>query len=1215
MVVFSLAVNSKKISPSQVNNAEDKQESTSAKKRQVRTTSITSTTSSMSTRSVSRKVSSNDVNTTNNNNNNTNNSNNNNTNNNNPKKNNSPYVIKCPIELNGECSMCGIMFGNKIADVEKHLASHGVVEYEYKCGVCDKAWPSWRSSTMHFSKSVCRDVDLSKREPPKDEEVTTVNSSLYKCNLCASGGWEKKVSLSQHMRRMHPEEYNATIEVGTSKKRWTRDEINILAEIEAKMSPSDGVFINQALSEKFPSRSYEAIKSHRKREDYRELVERIRQRVQESNVDNAVLTADTSVGTANDVHNISTNNTASVNVNIDEEPTTMYNYINNEMLNANCKMSERMRNALNNFVNNNRNVCPADETLEAIYEIIENNRTKTKTKTKSTASRAIVNTNNNKNNNNTTNANKNERKSAKSKMKTDKYALYQRLYKTDRSKLASEMFDGVDNNASKPKMEDAYNHFKKIWEREGTDEEAVEEGDSVGEDILLAPITTDEIELAITNTKTNTAIGPDRVTLSDVKSLAKNELWFAFNVWLGLRQIPSKLKSNRTALLPKTNDQLDNIKNWRPITIASILIRLYNKILARRMQLVFSTSDKQTGFKALNGVGMNTMLLHNILKHARNNLNNLYIILLDVSKAFDSIPHQSITRALKRNNCPSEFIQIVNNQYQDIHTTITCGQERSPPINIKRGVKQGDPMSSILFNLVIDELFERIQDHYGYEIPGVGSVNARAFADDIALFSSTEIGMEQLLRITEEFLAERGLELNANKCVAIGIRKAGKVKKTQIIDSNVKNPPQFNVNNEIIRFLKINENCKYLGINFTPLGAVNCKEIIKKMNNSLQSLKRAPLKPQQKILMLRTHLLPRYIHSLTYTECHPKIIHIQDRHVRQWMKMTLKLPSSTSSEFFYLPTKEGGLGVSRLYDIVGRTKLRVHNTLERSNDICLRYLAGTQASAMHVRWCQSFGLNSHPHNAEIEKRKEERMNESRTKYQETVHGVGYAVFKDSPITNQWIEGQTRLLNGKAYIRAIQMRTNTIATKVSTTRGRTADKTCRRCGLADETLMHILQTCPITQGARCRRHNNIVKRVVGKLMEKGYNVHTEQGIPTPGQQTNISRPDIIATKEKCALVLDVTCVYESTKNSLKDAYRRKVDRYKMLHDSIVSRYKVEKVEFHGLCVGSRGALDNSQLTIWHRIGFTKSDLLLLALGTMEDSSKVITIFNDSNRLRL
>ncbi|CAF1533869.1 unnamed protein product, partial [Rotaria magnacalcarata] len=61
----------------------------------------------------------------------------------------------------------------------------------------------------------------------------------YYCNLCASGGWDKSVSLSQHIRHMHKSEYNASIEVPLTKRRWTKDEILILAEFEAKIPSSD----------------------------------------------------------------------------------------------------------------------------------------------------------------------------------------------------------------------------------------------------------------------------------------------------------------------------------------------------------------------------------------------------------------------------------------------------------------------------------------------------------------------------------------------------------------------------------------------------------------------------------------------------------------------------------------------------------------------------------------------------------------------------------------------------------------------------------------------------------------------------------------------------------------------------------------------------------------------------------------------------------------
>jgi hypothetical protein len=160
-----------------------------------------------------------------------------------------------------------------------------------------------------------------------------------------------------------------------------------------------------------------------------------------------------------------------------------------------------------------------------------------------------------------------------------------------------------------------------------------------------------------------------------------------------------------------------------------------------------------------------------------------------VSKAFDLVPHESIERALKTNGCPSELIDLFNNQYANSYTALSYADRSSPLIVLKREVKQGDPMSPILFNLVIDELFEIIGDRFGYELDGVGIANARAFTDDIALMSGSELGMQQLLCETERSLSARGLELNADKCISISLRKAGKAKKSKIADSSIKNPP------------------------------------------------------------------------------------------------------------------------------------------------------------------------------------------------------------------------------------------------------------------------------------------------------------------------------------------------------------------------------------------------------------------------------------------
>lgn len=145
--------------------------------------------------------------------------------------------------------------------------------------------------------------------------------------------------------------------------------------------------------------------------------------------------------------------------------------------------------------------------------------------------------------------------------------------------------------------------------------------------------------------------------------------------------------------------------------------------------------------------------------------------------------------------------------------------------------------------------------------------------------------------------------------------------------------------------------------------------------------------------------------------------------------------------------------------------------------------------------------------------------------------------------------------------------NTIPTRVSTSRGRTSIQTCRCGGLADETLIHILQICPITQGMRCQRHKNVRRKVGDKLQSKGFQVFLEQAIPSLRLQTDISRPDLIAMIRSHAFVLGITCVFETGKCGLSEAYLCKITGYESMMETIEDNYKAQNVEFHGLCVRS------------------------------------------------
>lgn len=86
---------------------------------------------------------------------------------------------------------------------------------------------------------------------------------------------------------------------------------------------------------------------------------------------------------------------------------------------------------------------------------------------------------------------------------------------------------------------------------------------------------------------------------------------------------------------------------------------------------------------------------------------------LDIGKAFDTFCHEMVERAFRRKGVDSQTIEYIMAIYKDAFTTISCIGEEICTLLIKRRMKQGDPMSTLLFNIVMDELLEHLEPESG----------------------------------------------------------------------------------------------------------------------------------------------------------------------------------------------------------------------------------------------------------------------------------------------------------------------------------------------------------------------------------------------------------------------------------------------------------------------------------------------------------------------
>lgn len=99
---------------------------------------------------------------------------------------------------------------------------------------------------------------------------------VHICEFPGCGrGFSTKTEKGVHHRRAHPDWFDAQQTTVATKARWSEEETLLLARKEAELAQQGEKFLNQALSECFPERSFDSIKSKRRQLAYREAVKRI----------------------------------------------------------------------------------------------------------------------------------------------------------------------------------------------------------------------------------------------------------------------------------------------------------------------------------------------------------------------------------------------------------------------------------------------------------------------------------------------------------------------------------------------------------------------------------------------------------------------------------------------------------------------------------------------------------------------------------------------------------------------------------------------------------------------------------------------------------------------------------------------------------------------------------------------------------------------------
>ena len=108
-----------------------------------------------------------------------------------------------------------------------------------------------------------------------------------------------------------------------------------------------------------------------------------------------------------------------------------------------------------------------------------------------------------------------------------------------------------------------------------------------------------------------------------------------------------------------------------------------------------------------------------------------------MEKAFDKIGHAYLFKALSHFGFGNRFMNSIKGLYLGSTSKVKANNSLSDPINLNSGVRQGDPLSPMLFVIGIEPLIRAISDDpqiNGFTLPDSSKVKISGYADDLAMF-------------------------------------------------------------------------------------------------------------------------------------------------------------------------------------------------------------------------------------------------------------------------------------------------------------------------------------------------------------------------------------------------------------------------------------------------------------------------------------------------
>ena len=460
-------------------------------------------------------------------------------------------------------------------------------------------------------------------------------------------------------------------------------------------------------------------------------------------------------------------------------------------------------------------------------------------------------------------------------------------------------------------------------------------------------ITKEDLHNSLRETENTKSPGKDGLPYEFYKTFWNtigNDFYELTNAIFDSGRLTESQKVALISLLAKDGDKKD-LDNWRPLSLLCTDYKIIAKTIATKIKATLPSliNEDQSCSVPGRSIHNNLMLTRDILSYSHQKKLKGYIVTVDQAKAFDMVHRGLVFKILKKMNMGNNIIKWVKILYTDTKSALYLNGYIGEIFRTSRGVRQGCPLSAILYVIyseLLGQLIRSSKKLKGFKLPGTKEeALVSQYADDTSFFLHFTSNLNYLFSLLKLYEELTGSRIKNSKTKGLLLHC---------------DPPQSDFPIE----WRNSEGLKILGITFfddyIQTLNFNWTRVLTTLQNHFEDTKSRKLSFRGKVLNINTLGLANfwYLASI-YTYPH-YMIKTVDKLIFDYL-WDYKSYYPIKRDTLYLPKEAGGLGIfqpwKRAVAIKTKYVKQITDPLYKVKWVYLaRYYTGFQLAPLDESW-------------------------------------------------------------------------------------------------------------------------------------------------------------------------------------------------------------------------------------------------------------------------